>query len=320
MKIKRLQSLSDTFDLQLPERKPFDVVGFGLNSVDQLCIVPEYPRLDSKTEILRYEKLPGGQVATAVTFLSCMGLKAKYIGKVGGDDTGRFSLQSFDTAAVDVTDVLVEQGARNQHAIIIIDQRSGERTILCERDSRLDFVESELDEEAVCAGRILHLDGYDSGSLSAAMWCQQRGIPVCIDLDKVVPNCQELLEKIDFLIVSSNFCSDFTGIADPAGSFQALRQCFNGFLAVTLGAQGAMAWVGDRCVTFPGLKVNAVDTTGAGDIFHGAFIYGLLQNWPLRKIMGFANAAAGRSCMHLGARAGIRSYSEILQYLDEVLV
>jgi sugar/nucleoside kinase (ribokinase family) len=318
MKMKRLQDISDTFDLKLPSNKPFDVVGFGLNSVDHLCIVPEYPRLDSKSEIVQYEQLPGGQVATAMIFLSRMGLSTKYIGKVGDDNLGRFCLQKLELEAIDISSIRIEKGARNQFSIIIVDRQSGERTVLCKRDSRLDFTEQELSEEAICAGKILHLDGNDPASLRAATWCQKHEIPVCIDLDQVTPNCKELIEQIDFLIVSSGFSSDYTGISDPIESFHALRRKFNGFLAMTMGCDGAMAWVGDRCIQFPKLLVKAIDTTGAGDIFHGAFIYGLLQNWPLNKIMGFANAAAGLSCTHVGAQQGIRSLSEILRHMERM--
>jgi sulfofructose kinase len=320
MSIKRIESIFDTFDLRLPENKPFDVVGFGLNSVDHLCVVPEYPRLDSKTEMMQYEMLPGGQVATAIVFLSRVGLKTKYIGKVGGDYLGRFCLQSFEQEGIDISSIRVEESARNQFSVIIIDRQSCERTVLCERDGRLDFKESELHERSVCAGKILHLDGYDSTSLSAATWCQKQGIPVSIDLDKVVPNCAELIQQIDFLIVSSNFASEFTGISDPVESFQALHQGFGGFLAMTLGKKGAMAWVGNQCIQFPGIPINAFDTTGAGDIFHAAFLFGLLQNWPLNRIMSFANTAAGLSCLHLGAQSGIRPFSEILQQMDKTAI
>ncbi len=317
MKIKPLQSLSDTFDLQMRGNKPFDVVGFGLNSVDYVCVLPEYPRQDSKTEILQFERLAGGQTATALTFLARMGMHTKYIGKAGSDDAGRVSLQSFEGESIDISSVLVEQGARNSFSIILIDQKSGERTVLCRRDEELNFRESELKEDEVCGGRILHLDGYDSMALNAAVCCQRSSIPVCADLDAVVPQCRPLLENIDFLIVSSNFPSDFTRISDPEDSFKALRQCFEGFLAMTLGARGAAAWVGDQCIHFPGISVNPVDTTGAGDIFHGAFIFGLFQNWSLEKIMGFANTAAGLSCLHLGARNGIRPLPEILKYMAQ---
>lgn len=280
-------------------------------------MLPEFPRPDSKTEILRYERLPGGQIATALTFLARMGVHTKYIGKVGSDDAGRVSLHSFQGDSVDISSVLVEQGARNPFSVILINQRNGERTVLCRRDKGLDFRESELKEDEVCSGRILHLDGYDTLALNTAVCCQKRRIPVCADLDAVVPHCGSLLENIDFLIVSSNFPSDFTGITDRETSFKALRKCFDGFLAMTLGAHGAAAWVGDQCIYFPGISVNPVDTTGAGDIFHGAFIFALLQNWSLEKIMSFANAAAGLSCLHLGARAGILPLPEILKYIEQ---
>jgi sulfofructose kinase len=319
MSIKRLMSPSDTFDLHFADNKPFDVVGFGTNSVDHLCTVSEYPECGAKTGILQYERLAGGQVATAITFLSHMGLKTKYVGKVGGDELGHFSRQSFESGSVETSSVITELSAQNQFAFIIIDRKSGERAVLSRRENRLNFRKSELKKDEICAGRVLHLDGYDAeGALKAAIWCREEGIPVSIDLDTVVQNCDALLNQVDLLIVSSNFPSEFTGITNPIDAFEKLHRVYDGFLAVTLGAAGARAWVGDRCIDFPGLKVNAVDTTGAGDIFHGAFIYGLLQNWPLLKIMNFANSAAGLSCGHLGARAGIRPISEILQHISEI--
>ncbi len=320
MKIKQLKSPSESFDLRFAAGKAFDVVGFGTNSVDHLCILPEYPQLDSKMEILQYEMLPGGQVATALAFLSRMGLTTKYVGKVGGDDPGRFFMRSFESESVDTSSVIVEQNTGNQVAVILIDKTSGERTVLSRRGSGLDFRDSELLREDICAGRILHLDGYDAvGSLKAAAWCREEGIPVSIDLDKVVPNCRALMDKIDFLIVSANFAVELTGVADPVEAFRGLRNYHDGFHAVTLGANGAIARVGEKCITFPGLVLPARDTTGAGDIFHAGFIYGLIQNWSLNKTMSFANAAAGLSCGYLGARTGIRPFSEILPIADDLL-
>jgi sulfofructose kinase len=317
MKHKSLKSPADTFDLQFPEGKTFDVVGLGANSVDHLCVVPRYPQFDSKTEILQYERLAGGQVATAMAFLSRIGLKVKYVGKVGEDDLGQFSLQSLRLESIDIDSVLMEPGARNQSAIIIIDRTNGERTILWQRDRALDFRKFELRRESVCAGRFMHTDGCDyEAALQAAAWCRQEGVPVCIDLDALTPNCSALITDVDFLIVSSNFPSDFTGIADPMEAFVELKSRINGFLVVTVGNRGAIAALGDQCLIFPALEVKAVDTTGAGDLFHGGFIYGLLRNWPLGKIMAFSNAAAGLSCGYMGARAGFRPLPEILNCID----
>lgn len=318
MKLKLPQRLSDRFDIEFRQDLPFDLIGFGLNAVDHLCVVPQYPRFDTKTEILHYELLAGGQNATAVVFAARMGLKARYIGKVGSDHLGHVSLESLKRENIDISSVVVAPDARNQYAFIIVDNSSGERTILWERDRRVVFREDELRQEAVCSGRVLHLDGHDhEAAIRAARWAQEAGIPVVIDLDAVVPRSAELISLVDFLITSASFPPDFTGIPDPIESLLALRRWCGGFLAVTLGARGAMAVVGDECVRFPAFKVHAVDTTGAGDIFHGAFIYGLLQNWSLERIMGFANAAAALNCTRLGARTGIAELPAILKLSED---
>jgi sulfofructose kinase len=313
MKIKELISPADSFDIQFSEQ-PFDVVGFGLNSVDQLCVVGQYPAFNSKTEILEYKKLPGGQVATTLTFLSRMGLKTKYVGKVGGDEFGSYASKSLQAENIDTSSLLVEQGARNQHSFIIIEKKSGERTVLWQKEAALDFKDAELDQASICSGRILHLDGYDPSAVQCVRWCKERGILTSIDLDRAGPNCKELVQNADLLIVSSNFPQDYTGIADPIDSLLELNNSLSGFIVMTLGAGGAIAVIGNQCFKFRGLPVAALDTTGAGDVFHGGFIYGLLQNWPLDKIMAFSNAAAGLSCRYLGARTGIRPLPEIIQH------
>lgn len=319
MKVKRLRAASETFDVLFPEGKLLDVVGFGANSVDHLCEVSAYPERGGKSEILLHERLPGGQVATTVAFLSRMGLRTKYIGKVGDDELGRFFLEGLASETMDSTSVVAAPNVRNQFAFIVVDRRSGERTVFFERDPGLDFAERELDRESICSGRLLHLDGCDAaGALKAAAWCQQEAIPVVMDLDNVVVDCRTLIEQVDFLIVSENFPSDYTGIADRDVAFSVLGGGFSGFLAMTIGAAGAVAWIDGQAIRFAGLEIEAIDTTGAGDIFHGGFIYGLLQNWPLSRIMAFANAAAGLSCLHRGARSGIRGLSEILQTADAI--
>jgi sulfofructose kinase len=315
MEFKHPTSASASFNIPFDRAKPFDVVGLGMNAVDHMCLVHAYPGFDTKTEILRYEMLPGGPVATAVVFASRMGLQSRYIGKVGSDTLGQLQLESLRRENIDTSSVMIEPGARNQYAVIVVDQKSGERTVLWGRDPALNFRQEELSKEQVCSGRLLHLDGADyAAALRAATWAQEEGIPVVIDIDKVIPHCEQLVGKVDFLIASSNFTRDLTGLNDLSEGLQALQKITQGFVAVTIGVRGAVALVGGECVQFPACKVEAVDTTGAGDIFHGAFIYGLLQNWSLGGIMRFANGAAGLSCTRLGARSGIAPLEEILRF------
>ncbi len=166
----------------------------------------------------------------------------------------------------------------------------------------------------VCAGRLLHLDGEDQqAALLAAVWAREAGIPVVMDIDRVRERTGELIRMADFLIASASFPEELTGIADPPAALRAMRRLCPGFLAVTLGAEGAAALFGDEYVRFPAFPVEAVDTTGAGDLFHGAFLYGLLRNWPAGSIMKFANATAALGCMRIGVRAGIPAPAEALR-------
>jgi sulfofructose kinase len=304
--------------LSLPEGNPFDVVGMGLNSVDFLCLVPEFPTSNSKMRIRRFEKSGGGQVATAMVALSRWGVKAKYIGKVGSDELGRFSLESIRQEGVDVSSVTMEQDTGNQFSTVIVDGRSGDRTILWDRDDRLMYRDGELRREDVCSGRLLHLDGHDiRAAIRCAEWARQAGIPTVLDVDKLEPLTPELIRSIDFLVTSSRFPSLFTGISNREKAFMELQKHISGFLCTTQGPEGAMALVEGEILHVKGFKIEAVDTTGAGDVFHAGFIYGLLQNWEVSEILRFANVAAALKCRDLGGRRGIPRLLEIQELLAQ---
>src|SRR4030042_6223504 len=294
------------FNLSFPKDKLFDVVGMGLNAVDFLCLLPEFPASNSKMEIRRFEKSGGGQVATAMVALSRWGVKTKYIGKVGDDELGGFSLNSLRQEGVEVSSVITEPNATNQFATIIVEGASGERTILWNRDKRLMYREGELRKEEICSGKLLHLDGHDiHAALQCARWAKEEGIPTIVDLDKGEPLTSELIKKIDFVITSSRFPTLFQGISDQKKAFFELQNHTHGFLCTTLGREGAVALMKGGIFRIAGFKINTVDTTGAGDVFHAGFIYGLLQNWEVREILRFANAVAALKCRDIGGRRGI---------------
>jgi sugar/nucleoside kinase (ribokinase family) len=250
--------------------------------------------------------------------LSRWGVKTKYIGKVGADELGEFSLHSIRQEGVDVSSVITEPNATNQVATIIVDGASGERTILWNRDHRLMYREGELRKEEVCSGRLLHLDGHDiHAAIQCARWAKEESVPTVADLDKVEPLTSELIQEIDFLITSSRFPTLFTGISDEKEAFLELQRQIHGFLCTTLGDLGAMALVNGEFFHAEGFKVKAVDTTGAGDVFHAGFIYGLLQNWEVRVILKFANAVAALKCRELGGRKGIPTLKETKNFLAQ---
>lgn len=308
------------FQIPSSRQRPFEVVGLGLNSVDDLCVVPHFPEFNTKVKMISLERQGGGQVATAMVALARWGLRVRYIGKVGGDELGSFSLESIGSEGVDVSFVTREEGVRNQYAFIVIDARNGERTIIWDRDPRLMYKPGELSREAVCSGRILHLDGHDVGAtLQALNWAQEEGIPTVIDLDKVEDGTEEMVRRVDYLISSARFPGRLTGIKDPERALQALGKMARGFVGMTLGSEGCLALTPEGPLHCPGFRVQAVDTTGAGDVFHAGFIFGLLQGWELKRILEFANCVAAIKCTRLGGRPGIPTLTQALDFLCERL-
>jgi len=295
-----------------------DVVGVGLNATDTLIQLPHFPAFDSKIQFTSAEVRPGGQVASAMVACQSWGLRTRYAGKVGDDAAAQLQRREF--AAVGVEAHLLEvPGCSSQVAFILVDQTTGERTILWKRDARLAIRPEELRREWVVRARALHVDGHDTAAAAAAArWARAAGIPVTADIDNLYPGVEALLENVGYLVASRDFPVRLTGETDLLKSLPVIRARYGCCVAgVTLGREGALAWDGDRFHYSPAYRVEAVDTTGAGDIFHGGFVYALLQGWPLSRQLDFACAAAGLNCTALGARGGIRPVAEVERLMRE---
>jgi sulfofructose kinase len=295
----------------LPNQK-VDVAGLGLNATDTVLRVRGFPPLGGKERVVSLSQQAGGQIATALVACQRLGLRARYIGKVGSDEAGRFQLESLREEGVDIRHVRVARGAPNQFGLIIVDQATGERTVFWDRDSRLAMTPKELKLEAITSARALHLDGCDvEACMQAARWARRAAIPVLADLDTVYKKVEKLFPLIDYLIASAHFLPAVTGHNDPFRVLEYMAREYKIWATgMTLGRDGALVYAEGRFYYSPGFVVETVDTTGAGDIFHGAFAYGLLQGWKVDRIMEFSNAMAGLNCTKLGARGGIATRKE----------
>ena len=290
---------------------PIDIVGVGLNATDTLIPVSQYPVSGSKVEIRSASILPGGQVASAMVACQRWGLRARYVGKLGDDAAADLHRAEFARAGVEAKIITARDCASHQSFILVED--SGERTVLWKRDERLMLRPEELRREWIADARALHVDGRDTAAaISAAGWAREAGIPVVADLDELYPDVEQLIEKVDYLIVSRNIPGQLTGKSDLRESLMATRLQYGCRLtAATLGQDGVLAWDGHDFCYRPAYRVEVVDTTGAGDIFHAGFIYGLLQRSPLAQTLDFACAAAALNCTAVGARGGIQAVSSI---------
>jgi len=301
------------FGIKLPSDKPFDAVALGLNAVDHLIVVPHYPEFNSKIPFLSHTLAAGGQAATAMVTLARLGMRARYIGKVGSDELGRFQINSIASEGVESSGITVVEEAETQTAFIIIDRTSGERTILWNRDERLTIREDEVDREMVTSGRVLHLDGHDvRASIKAAEYSRAAGIPTVLDIDNVYPGVEGLLPLIDFLITSSSFPERMTGEANLKSALKMLAGMTGAiFVAATIGQAGALAYFEEQFIHSPAFAIECRDTTGAGDAFHGGFIYGLLAGLSVEGTLKFANAVAALKCRAIGARTALPVLDEV---------
>ena len=307
------------FPFTLLKEKEFDAVGFGLNAVDHLIVVPAYPAFDTKTRLMEHVQAAGGQTATAMVALQRLGMRAAYAGRFGADAEGQFGLSTLVDEGVDVSHAEVIEGARNQIAFIIIDARNGERTIIWDRDARLGYGANEAPVEMAARGRVLHLDAHDPPAcVRMAQAARAAGTLVSADIDNIYDGLPELLPLIDILISSAEFPHRLTGIADPRASLVELKARYGcALVGMTLGTRGALIYCDGVFLESPAMQVSGGcrDTTGAGDAFHAGFLYGLLRGEEIEASLKYANATASLKCRMLGARTSLPTQAELYEFI-----
>jgi len=294
----------------------FDVVGVGYTAYDYLGIVPRLPEPDSKLEVPELLEQGGGPVSTALVALQRLGKRTALIAKIGGDGRGRLMLEDLHREGVDTRGVVVSQEHRSQFAFILVEPEKGHRTILWSRAGLPNLTEDEIDGTLVRSARLLHVDNHEiPGAIAAAKVARDAGIPVLLDAGTPDDRIEELLSLVDYAVASQVFPHKLTGLEDRERALEAVRAYGPRVAVMTLGGDGALALTEEGFVHSPGFRVDVVDTTGAGDVFHGGFAYGVLEGWPIGNILRFANAVAALKCRALGGRTAIPTLSEVEELL-----
>src|SRR5437762_5601446 len=256
-------------------------------------------------------------MATATVTCARLGWRARYIGSFGDDDLGVLSRESLMTAGVDVSAARIVPGAANQFAIILVDGRSGDRTVLWDRDPALIMAVDDVPKDAVTSGRILMVDCHETAvATRAARYARDAQIPTIVDVEKVRPGIADLLQNIDAIIAAQEFPCALTGHEDLGRALGAIGREFGaGLVCATLGREGSLTWCNGREIRTPAFQVDCVDSTGAGDVFRGAFAAGCLRDPDddLEEVLIYANAVAALNCRVLGSRGGIPTPTEVEQ-------
>ena len=297
----------------------YDAVGFGTNAVDHLIRVPAYPAFGSKIELVEHSTAPGGEIASAIVGLQRLGAKTSYVGRFGGDPEGKIGLSSIVDAGVNSDDVEVVDGARTQIAFILVDESTGERTIIWRRDEKLAYSHQDAPIQAADKGRVLHMTPHDTAAcIEMARAARKAGTIVSLDIDNIFDGLTDLLPLVDVCIASTEFPRKLTGLSDHKSALREIASRFGcRVTGMTLGQAGSIVLCNGNYVETAGFEVpgGCVDTTGAGDAFRTGFLHGLLTGSDVEECCFMANAVAALKCRMEGARAGLPTRRELSELL-----
>lgn len=303
------------FPFKVCENKRFDAVGFGTNAVDYLIQVPEYPTFNSKIELTDYHELAGGEIASTLAGLSRLGMKTAYVGRFGMDAAGDFGLQSLRDDAVDITHAEQIAGAKTQVGFILVDERSGERTVIWKRDARLAFTPEEVPLELTRETKVFHATPHDAAACARlAREAKASGAIISIDIDNLFAGVAGMIPLVDVFISSREFPEKLVGIEDERAALREIKTRFGcPVVGMTLGAAGSLVLCEDVFIETKGFDVpgGCRDTTGAGDAFRVGLLYGLLTGASVEESLVAANAVAALKCRSVGARTALPDIDEL---------
>jgi len=290
------------------------VCGLGQASLDFITRVKGFPCEDEKKEVLGFLEQGGGPVATALVSLQRLGVPTAFCGVVSGDYAGRKIREGLVEEGVDVSALAVREGGASQRAFIIVNSESGSRTICWQRPTVAELAPEEVKAEWLEGADFLLLDGLtEAASERAAVMASEAGIPVVCDAGSPRPGVLRLLPKVDYIVASENFSTHFSH--RPVEALCKIAAFGAKAVTITLGKGGSVSWHEGRVFATPAFEVRAVDTTGAGDVFHGGYIFGLLNCWPLEETVRFASAFAALKCLAPGGRSGIPDLTRTMELL-----
>ena len=295
------------------------ITGVGAAVLDHINLIEAYPEEDGSTHITQVINQGGGACATAIVAAHRLGMHGQMISTVGDDETGEMILDSLDREGIDTTMMEVFPGGTSPHSEIMVNPDSGTRTKFVCSNSLPPLSWNEDQKALLRNSDILHVDGtrYDN-AMAAIELAKQYGIPVSVDgchMEEDRELNRKMASMADILIMNARYPRLVAGTETTE---QALEYfAFQGPKVVisTQGLKGCLAWIDGKIETFPAYSVKAVDSTGAGDVFHGAFLAAYMRGMDVRRSIQYATIAAALKCTRVGGRAGIPSDEEILSYL-----
>ena len=297
--------------------KRYDITALGYCSIDHLCLIPKVPE-DDKVEISELLISGGGPAATAAITAARLGASTAYLGAIGDDENGKQILKDLKKENVQVSGVMIRPGAISPAAYCWVEGNTGKRSIAWSRGSVKALRVKEVKKELICSSRILLLDGHHpEAAIRAAKLAKKYGTKVLLDGGTFRPHMKDLMDLSDVVIASEVFARQMTGSNDVKCALMKIYAYGPEWAVITLGAKGSLAYDGKKFFAQKSFKINVVDTTGAGDVYHGAFAYKYLACKDLAEIMRFSSAVAAMKCRKLGGRNGIPKINSVEDFMRQ---
>ena len=301
-----------------------DIVGLGLTALDVLVRLKDMPTWERGGRISAFAFDGGGPAGTGTCAAARLGARTGFVGTAGNDQIAQIKLQSLVENGVDISRMVIRDQPEGQVVLVYVEEETGERVFSglgAFRDQPL--LPEELDRDYITSAEFLHLDNFHGeAALQAAKWMQAAGKQVCVDCSRTdgrpcSPLQAEVVRHVDVLICGSGFGCSLTGLTDPWEAGAAMLDLGPSIVVQTEGAEGSYTMTAEERFHTPAFCVDVLDTTGAGDVFHGAFLVGLLKGWDLRTVATFSTAVSALKCTKLGGRRSIPSYDEVIAFLAE---
>ncbi|MEW6600805.1 MAG: PfkB family carbohydrate kinase [Nitrospirota bacterium] len=296
------------------------VAGLGQCSLDNLFLIDSFPEADTKIEVIDWTTAGGGPVATALVSLSRLGVRCCFHGITGDDEAGIKIRDSLKAESVDTEGLLARTRSLSQVAFIAVEQASGRRTIFWKRPSAAPLKPDELPDSFLDHADFLLIDGLmTEASFYAARKARKMNIPVMLDAGRMREGMIELARMCDYVVASEQFGRELvsgSGPFDPEEAVRLMNPSGAKASTITLGSKGSITITGNEIFRTPAFNVDVVDTTGAGDVFHGGYIFGLLKKWDIKEVLRFASAFAALKCRRPGGRAGIPTLRETEDFMS----
>jgi sulfofructose kinase len=292
-------------------------VALGQISLDRVGWVARWPSAGGKQPLEDEELLPGGQAATAALAATRLGVASAWIGAVGDDDAGRAALAPLRAAGVDLSGARTLAGVGSRQALVLCERASGERSVLERRDPGLRLAPDAVPEALIAGAGALLVDAeHPEASLRAIRIARSAGVATLCDVDRADAASRAIAAEVDFPIVSEGFAEESCSGVSARAALRRLSGPHTRMLVLTRGERGATALHGGRVLEVPALEIQAVDTTGAGDVFRGAFAAALLQGSSAHEVLAFACAAAGLACLGRGAQGALPARDQVAARLQ----